>query len=364
GIETMDGGPNAKGGQGTVVVGTIMPHYTRTPEPPPKQLLDDIYAIMESKRDGEEANKGAQPSKSPAERLFAAFRADLPDPEYFSIWFRDKVMEDTLDIKYAIKKLNWDHEDTEASVKFFKSFVNELSLMAELSHPNIIELVGFVEDMEKYDAWIVLPWEANGNVREFLQSGEWDIPERISLIKDVVNGVEYLHTREPPICHGDLKSLNILVNSSNNAVITDFGSARRTPKAAAKDHTALEEPPHAANDDTGTAQELKTPKIEFNPSTLELTLTGPLFTLRWAAPELLADEPSGLPSDMWAVGWICWEIITGKIPFEDLPQAGKVIACVVRGKLPVIRKEAQLSLVLKLCGLMSDCWKPNPAERI
>ncbi|KIO25949.1 hypothetical protein M407DRAFT_38610, partial [Tulasnella calospora MUT 4182] len=89
------------------------------------------------------------------------------------------------------------------------SFVNELSLMAGLSHPNIVKLIGFVEDMQKGDAWIVLPWEANGNVKEFLQSGQWDIPERISLIQDVANGVLYLHSRDPPICHGDLKSVSL-----------------------------------------------------------------------------------------------------------------------------------------------------------
>ena len=55
--------------------------------------------------------------------------------------------------------------------------------MANLSHPNIIEFIGFVEDIEKDDGWIVLPFEANGNVREFLASGEWDIPERISLVR-------------------------------------------------------------------------------------------------------------------------------------------------------------------------------------
>ena len=63
-----------------------------------------------------------------------------------------------------------------------QSFVNEIGLMAPLSHPNIIAFVGVVEEMQKGDAWIILPWEANGNVREFLQSGEWDIPERISLV--------------------------------------------------------------------------------------------------------------------------------------------------------------------------------------
>ncbi|KIO32087.1 hypothetical protein M407DRAFT_47593, partial [Tulasnella calospora MUT 4182] len=209
----------------------------------------------------------------------------------------------------------------------YKAFVNELGLMADLSHPNIVKLVGFVEDMQKGDAWIVLPWEANGNVREFLQPGDWDIPERISLIQDVVAGVEYLHTRQPPICHGDLKSLNILVNSSCRALITDFGSARSKPNADAEEQ-----------------------------NTSELTLTGPSYTLRWAAPEVLAGGENGLPSDMWAVGWICWEIVTGKIPFEELDLQGPIVWHVVTRKLPAIREQAQLSHVLKLCGLISDCW--------
>lgn len=63
--------------------------------------------------------------------------------------------------------------------------------MASLSHPNIIEFLGFVEDMDKGDAWIVLPWEANGNVREFLESGEYDIPERISLVSVPDKVTEY-----------------------------------------------------------------------------------------------------------------------------------------------------------------------------
>ncbi|KIO32086.1 glycoside hydrolase family 5 protein [Tulasnella calospora MUT 4182] len=303
-----DNGPQAKGGQGTVVFGTLIP--------------------------------------SEAART----------------WIRGEFLKKFHHGKLAIKKLNWHCEDAEESVKFFKAFVNELSLMAELSHPNIVKLIGFVEDMQKGDAWIVLPWEENGNVREFLQSGEWDIPERISLIQDVLKGVEYLQARQPPICHGDLKSLNILVNSSYHAVITDFGSARSKPDADAEEQNASEIPGWAANDDT--AQRLAPPKIEFNQTTFELTLTGPSYTLRWAAPEVLAGEDNGLPSDMWAVGWICWEIVTGKLPFEELSQDQTVIKRVATGKLPAIREQAQLSHVLKLCGLISDCWISNPAGRI
>lgn len=100
--------------------------------------------------------------------------------------------------------------------------------MKSLSHPNIIKLVGFVEDMGKGAAWMILPWEGNGNVREFLQAGEWDIPERMSLVSDLssavyavlneiirlkiidtADGLAYLHDHQPPICHGDLKSVSL-----------------------------------------------------------------------------------------------------------------------------------------------------------
>lgn len=55
-------------------------------------------------------------------------------------------------------------------------------MLAGLCHPNIVRLIGFVEDFERDKAWIVLSWEPNGNVHEFISSGEWEIPERISLV--------------------------------------------------------------------------------------------------------------------------------------------------------------------------------------
>lgn len=126
--------------------------------------------------------------------------------------------------------------------------------------------------------------------------------------------MEYLHTRQPSIYHGDLKSvsssncfeesftnglatqLNILVNSSHHAVITDFGCARSEPNANAGERAVLEE--------------FTSPKAQFDRITLEFTLTGPLGTIRWAAPEVLAGRAKGLPNDMWAIGWICWEVST------------------------------------------------------
>lgn len=63
-----------------------------------------------------------------------------------------------------------------------QEFTHEVELMTELSHENIAQLIGFVENLDNGQAWIVLSWEPNGNLSEFLSTGEWEIPERISLV--------------------------------------------------------------------------------------------------------------------------------------------------------------------------------------
>lgn len=50
------------------------------------------------------------------------------------------------------------------------------------------------------------------------------------------------------------------------------------------------------------------PEIALSASETELTLTGAGFSFRWAAPEVLRDEEPGLASDVWALGWIMWEV--------------------------------------------------------
>lgn len=125
----------------------------------------------------------------------------------------------------AVKKLQVKNDaDIE---RVLKLALRESEFLVELSHENIVGFEGFVEDAFERETWLVFPWKENGNLRDFLASGEWEIPERLWLLDDVARGVEYIHSQTPPICHGDLKSLNILVTAEYRAVITDFGSARR-----------------------------------------------------------------------------------------------------------------------------------------
>ncbi|KIO23963.1 hypothetical protein M407DRAFT_26580 [Tulasnella calospora MUT 4182] len=257
----------------------------------------------------------------------------------------------------AVKKVRY-HRDMKKK-KFENEFVHEVEVMAGLSHENIVRLIGFVEDFENGKAWIVLSWEPNGNVSEFLAKGDCEIPERVSLIQDTFEGIKYLHTRQPPICHGDLKSFNILVSPSYRAVITDFGSARAI---SAPEDEALGNDSGQQGPGSPTTEQACAP-IHVAAADNQLTLTGPAWSLRWAAPEVMNGKRPGLSSDIWAAGWVCWEMMTDKVPFPELNATGVITLTVTQGAVPSPREDGQLGQIVALCSMMTDCWAFDPKAR-
>ncbi|KAG9041366.1 hypothetical protein FS837_012370 [Tulasnella sp. UAMH 9824] len=201
-----------------------------------------------------------------------------------------------------------------------KLALRESEFVVGLSHPNIVKFEGFVEDLSTQKVWLIFPWEEHGNLRDFLALGEWEIPERISLVIGQINGVtlglDYLHRQQPPIYHGDLKSLNILVGSGCHALITDVGSARHL----GSDHVSKQpkENNHKLRSatDTNLGEEHITLRAFFSATATTLTLTGSSYTLRWAAPELLQDDKPRLRSDIWALGWIAYEVQPDPCPYN------------------------------------------------
>ncbi|KAG8952114.1 hypothetical protein FRC04_005114 [Tulasnella sp. 424] len=263
--------------------------------------------------------------------------------------------------RVAVKKLRYgDNTDNE---KFSKSFVYEVDILAGLSHPNIVKLLGFIEDLENGEACMIFAWEENGTVQEFLAKRKCDIPERVSLVKDVTAGLEYLHTRQPPICHGDLKSLNILVNSSCRAVITDFGSARVLRRRSENRVDRKQVQPNAT-----VPSRLGLPtssRINISVTGNQLTLSGPSWSFRWIAPEVLLEEARDpdLPSDIWALGWVIWEIVTDKLPFHERNHSGAIMKAVIALESSSVREDEKMSQIVALCTLVIDCLAKNPESR-
>ncbi|KAG8918618.1 hypothetical protein FRC01_001758 [Tulasnella sp. 417] len=288
--------------------------------------------------------RGANADVIPAELAPVDASSHLPDAQHV-----------------AVKKLRLDNDTDDARV--LAQLAHEIHLLNDLSHNNIVKIIGFVEDTKDGIAWMVFAWEKNGNLREFIKSANWEFPERIALIYDVTSGIDYLHNREPPICHGDLKSLNILVNSENRAILTDFGSARALESASGGGQSG------ASNVERAPPSNNSPPRVEVTASGATMTLTSSKWTLRWAAPELLAGTLPDLASDIWAFGWICWEaskrkrwVMTSNFPFDGENDLSVVLQ-IVEGKLPSVHGDSRLDQVVALANLMIDCWNLDPDKR-
>lgn len=102
-------------------------------------------------------------------------------------------------------------------------------------------------------------------------------------------------------------------------------------------------------------------------------MTAPGYTVRWAAPEVLDGELPTLASDIWSLGWICWEVLTGKLPFDNISKDQDVIIKVMGGELPglhesLARNTGTLEFstqdhVKSLCTFMETCWAIAPHRR-
>ncbi|KAJ7839211.1 kinase-like domain-containing protein, partial [Mycena olivaceomarginata] len=90
--------------------------------------------------------------------------------------------------------------------KLYKELAREVLIWKELSHPNVLPLLGIDLTARKPSCCLVSPWMENGNVTAFLERH----PDfnKSSLVRDIANGLEYLHALDPPVVHGDIKGVS------------------------------------------------------------------------------------------------------------------------------------------------------------
>ncbi|KAJ7113484.1 kinase-like domain-containing protein [Mycena epipterygia] len=217
-------------------------------------------------------------------------------------------------------------EDSDVAA-VLKEFGREAVIWRQLCHPNLLPFFGLYYLDKRL--CLVSPWMENGNILKFLSKEVHKI-DRLSLILDVALGMEYLH--ESHMVHGDLKPLNILVTPSRRACIADFGLASITDAMT----------------------------VRFTHSTVS-SRGG---TGRYLAPELVQGDKAHFGSDVYAFACVCYEILTGKVPFHELPNDMAVMFKVVEGRWPSQPSSCSGTVALdSLWGLLQDCWKETPDRR-
>ncbi|CAM6091839.1 unnamed protein product [Calypogeia fissa] len=136
---------------------------------------------------------------------------------------------------------------------------------------------------------------------------------------EAARGMNYLHTRNPPVVHRDLKSVNLLVDGDWHIKVSDFGLAM-------------------------TKQ-----------SSYAYTQVG---TWGWMAPEVLESSPYNEKADVYSFGIVLWELITREEPFKGYHPM-QIMRAIDRGERPPI----PLSCPQLYKQLIVDCWHANPKCR-
>lgn len=120
-----------------------------------------------------------------------------------------KALDQKSGVFLAVKEVAINAEDEEES-KFMDALKNEIDILKELKHTHIVSYLG--HDYIDGCLYMYLEHMAGGSVTQALQQfGAFEEPLMADYSKQVLDGLEYLHTRSPPVVHRDIKGSNILL---------------------------------------------------------------------------------------------------------------------------------------------------------
>ncbi|KAF9875565.1 hypothetical protein CkaCkLH20_06946 [Colletotrichum karsti] len=164
----------------------------------------------------------------------------------------------------------------------------EISLLRDLRHPNIVQYLGCSSSSEYLN--IFLEYVPGGSVQTMLNSyGALPEPLVRSFVRQILTGLSYLHNRD--IIHRDIKGANILVDNKGTIKISDFGISKKL---------------EASNILSGANNNKHRPSLQ-----------GSVF---WMAPEVVKQTSYTRKADIWSLGCLVVEMMTGTHPYPDCSQ--------------------------------------------
>ena len=179
---------------------------------------------------------------------------------------------------------------------YLQRFEREVKIVSQLEHRNIVPVYDFGEFESQ--PYIAMRYMQSGSVEELLAEGRIPLPRILSIFEQVASALDYAH--QNGILHRDLKPSNILLDDGGGVFITDFGIAR-----------ILSE--------TGS----------------QITTQGVLGTPSYMSPEQARAEPLDERSDVYSLGVMLFELVTGRRPFEsDTPYSLAVMHVTMPPPLP------------------------------
>lgn len=242
-----------------------------------------------------------------------------------------------------------DEDDYEALKQYEeerKALIHEVHLLGSMSHPNVMRFCAVCFN----PPIIVTQYYPHGSLFDLLKKGrrgdkratsELTWIRRIHMLRDVASGMQFLHTRKPPVIHGDLRSPNLLLEMG-------FFERKDRPRY------------HVKIADFGLAR--------FMESQMSSVAVSRSTNPRWSAPEVIRDSKVSKAADVYSFAIIMWELLTWQQPFEDMMSIQVIYSAVHDNSRPVVPADGDLpgepgpSLGLYK-QVMEQCWDGNAAKR-
>ncbi|KAK7196423.1 protein kinase [Novymonas esmeraldas] len=232
--------------------------------------------------------------------------------------------------KMAVKQMRLGHNDAKV-----EQFVQEISTMCNLQHPNIIHYFYCEESKEQKVIRVFMEFAGGGTLQSLLKrKGKLEYVELRALLRDVVEGLAYIHSQH--YVHADIKTANVLLSSDGKGKIGDFGTARTVREG----------------------------------ELLYVMQGSPLYM----SPECMSagetDDDGdkvgySFPSDIWSLGCVAMEMATNRPPFAHIKS--------IKGPAGLTNFVTSLTDVPDLSPLfkchpsivefVSACLNPDPSQR-
>ena len=220
--------------------------------------------------------------------------------------------------KYAIKAID---KRNAANIQEKPYFRREIEIMYRVHHPNVVKLFGHFED-NTY-CYFLMEYIPGGNIYSLVPKNgiaKTSIKNIASIMKDVICATYFLHSMNPPIIHRDIKPENVVLDQNMRAKLTDFGWSN-----------------YIIGDMKRT------------------TVCG---TPVYLAPEIINNTGHDGRVDIWCIGALLFELMTGYAPFE-----GNNVQT-IKYNISRMKIKWPRNMDRDAADLISKILKYNPNERI
>jgi WD40 repeat protein/serine/threonine protein kinase/DNA-binding SARP family transcriptional activator len=206
--------------------------------------------------------------------------------------------------------------------EFIRRFETEAQTIARLEHPFIVPLYDYWRDPE--GAYLVMRYLHEGSMQDSLEKGPWEPEQTATMVEQVARALSAAH--QHGVIHRDVKPGNILLDEEKNAYLSDFGIAKDLEQHA------------------------------------NLTREGGVIgTPDYISPEQILGQEVGPQSDIYSLGAVIYEALTGEKPFPDASLAGLVHKH-LNEPLPLVTA-GQPELPAQIDDVIQRATAKRPADR-